>query len=386
MARLFTSGFELNSVVDGMEFTTNSAPVSIVTTNPRSGTYHGRVTAGAGFWRQAVFTTNQTTVGYIGVAVLIHAATNASTQLVRWSTTGNVSVGNITLTTSNTLVLLASNGTQIGSASAALSLDTWYYVELKNDATTSPGALEGRVDGVSFASGANSNQGSFARALIGNVTGAQTTNDVYFDDWKINDSSGSAQTGYPGLGRVIVQRPDATGDSNGFLAQVGGTAGSSNNFTRVNEVTPDDATSYNGSAVLSAEDMFNCGASGINPYDTVNLVQVGVRMADLVGADATAAFRLQIEKASGGTKAQSGNLIPNSAAWRTNSAAAPDTYPLTAYTDPDGAAWTQSTLDSMQIGYVQTATNVQTIAVSNVWAYADYEPGTPPAGGSGFFF
>jgi hypothetical protein len=368
-----------------MEQTTNSAPVAIGTTNVRSGTYAGQVTAGAGFWRQVIYTSNQTTTGYIGVAIYIVALPNANTQMVRWSTTGNVSVGNITLKTTGAMSLLASNGTQIGSDSATLSLNTWYYVELKNDASTSPGTLEARLDGSVWASGSNSNQGSWARALIGNITGAQTTNNVWFDDWKVNDSSGSNQTSYPGTGKLIVLRPDSAGDSNGFTVQVGGTAGSTNNYTRVNEITPDDATSYNGSALLNSEDLFNCGASGTQSYDTINLVAVGVRMADLVGADATAAFKLEIEKTSGGTKAQSGAIIPNSTTWITNAATAPRNYPLVAYTDPDGAAWTGGTggtLDSMQIGYIQTAVNVQTIAVSNVWAYVDYDLGTPPATGA----
>lgn len=36
--------------------------------------------------------------------------------------------------------------------------------------------------------------------------------------------------------------------------------------------------------------------------------------------------------------------------------------------------WKQTTLDSMQIGYTQDVTNVQAIAVSNVWASVDYTP------------
>jgi len=383
-ARLWMSGFELNSATDGVEFTSNSAPVAISTTNVRSGTYAGRITAGAGFWRQVVATSNQTTVGYISVCVYVVAAPNATTQFVRWSTTGNVSQGNISMLTNRTLVLLKTDGTQIGSASAAVALNTWTCVELANDASTSPGTLTGRIqqDGAgswtTFATGNNSNQGAWARALIGNVTGAQTTNDMYFDDWKVNDSSGSNQTSFPDNGKIIALRPSAAGDSNGFLTQVGGTAGAANNFTRVNEVTPDDATSYNGSAVLSAEDLFNMDNSGLQTYDTINVVAMGVRMADLVSADATAAFKIELEKTGSGTKSQSGTLIPNSTTWLTNAATDPKNYPLVTYTDPDGAAWTSTTLDSMQTGYIQTATNVQTIAVSTAWTYVDYTPGTAP--------
>lgn len=49
------------------------------------------------------------------------------------------------------------------------------------------------------------------------------------------------------------------------------------------------------------------------------------------------------------------------------------------YTDPDGDDWEQETLDTMQIGYALTAINVQTIAISNIYAMVDY---TPNAGSS----
>lgn len=377
MARLWQSGFELNSTTLEVEFTTNSAPVSIVTTNPRSGTYHGRVTGGTGFWRQVLFTSNQSTIGYISVAVCIHSAVNATSQLVRFSTTANGIQGCISLKTDNTLVLQKADGTQIGSASAALSLDTWYIIELKNDATLgATGALEGRLNGAVFASGSNSDTGAWARVLVGNITGTQTTNDVYFDDWKANDNSGSVETGYPGAGKIIHLKPNAAGDSNGFLVQTGGTAGSSNNYTRVNETTPDDATTYNGAALLNAEDLFNFSASGIGSNDLVKTVLVGGRFADLVAADATASIKLEIMKTSGGTKTQSAAIIPNQTTWFTNAPAAPRNYPLITYTDPDGAAWTQTTLDSLQAGYTQNATGAQTIAVSTIFVSVDYLPTT----------
>lgn len=170
MALLNISTCGLNSTTSGVEFATVTTPFSIstTTTRPNSDAHSMRVNAGNGFISQVLFTSNQTTVGYIGVAVLIHSAVNASTQLVRFSNASNVSQVNITLTSSNTLVLLKANGTQLGSASAALSLDTWYYIELKNDAT-STGAIEARLNGSVFATGANSGAGTWARGLIGKI-------------------------------------------------------------------------------------------------------------------------------------------------------------------------------------------------------------------------
>ncbi len=373
MARLFTSGFELNSVTDGVEFTTNNATVAIVTTNPRTGTYHGRVSgASNGFWRQNVFTSNQATVGYIGVAVCIHAAVNATTQLVRFSNVSNALQCNISMTSSRTLVLLKADGSQIGSASAALTVDTWYYIELKNDASGA-GSLDARIDGVSFASGANSSAGTWGRALIGVITGTQTTADIYFDDFKVNDSSGSAQNSWPGLGKVAIVRPNGAGETTQWTPSAGA------NYTTVDEVTPNDATDSNSAVLTAKEDLYTVNSLGLNSYDTINVVQVGARFNNATTADATTAFKLEIEKASGGTKLQSASIIPNSTTWRTNTTAAPDTYVLTAYTDPDAAAWTSTTLDSMRIGVLTGAIGVFGINVSTMWAYVDYLVGTPPS-------
>lgn len=289
--------------------------------------------------------------------------------LLRDATAGNGP--SLRINTNNSLELWDEQaGVQRGSDSAALSTNTWYRIEFSY--IRSSGTITAYIDGVQFATGASTTNMSMDTLRLGMIDTA--TCDFFFDDMAVNDSSGTAQTGLPGDGKVIRLSPNAAGDANGFLVQVGGTGGSANNFTRVSETTPDDATTYNGAALLNAEDLFNCTDSGITATDVVNVVSVGVRMADLVGADATAAFKIEIEKTSGGTKTQSATLIPNSTTWLSNATVAPKTYPLITYTDPDGAAWVLSTLDSMQIGYIQTAINVQTIAVSTIWAYVDYTP------------
>lgn len=372
MARRWQSGFELNSITDGVEFDTNSATVQIVTTNPRSGTYHGRVSGSSnGFWRVAAFSSNQSTIGYTGVAVCIHSAVNASTQLVRFSNTSNANVSNVTLTSSNTLVLLKANGVQIGSPSAALSLDTWYYIELKHDGSATA-TLEARLDGSVFATGTNSATSPWARSLVGVITGTQTTADIYFDDWKINDSSGTSQNSYPGLGFIVYVRPAGTGDSNGFLVANGGTAGAVNNYTRVQEVTPDDGTTYNASGVLNASDLFTVGSSGIPSGSTINVVAVSARAANLVAADNNASYEVQVEATSGGTLAKSSVFItPDSTTYVTNSLnVAPSS--LVLYNDPTGSAWTTTTIGTMQIGYFRDNVNLQSIAVTSIWASIDY--------------
>lgn len=375
MARLYSTGFELNSTTTGVEGDTYSG-VTVSTTNVRTGTYALRANAAATtpFWRtQLISADSSTAIAYFRFYLYIASAPTTTTQIARIVNSSNVQQSLMRLTTTSTLQLFNGSVVQVGSDSSALSANTWYRVEYSWNPAT--GATAAYLDGVSFASGTGTT-GSWSRVLLGAIV--STTCDLYFDDVAINDDSGSFQNGLPGSGKLICLRPSAAGDANGFLVQVGGTVGSANNFTRVNEVTPDDATTYNASAVLNAEDLFNVTDSGIGASDTVNVVSIGARLADITAADATTGIKLEVEKTASGTKTQSANIVPNSTTWRTNGPAAPFNYPLTTYQDPDGAAWTQTTLDSMQVGYIIDATAVRAVGISTVWALVDYTPSVAP--------
>jgi hypothetical protein len=394
MARIFSSGFELNSITANMEWDAATG-VTISSSTVRSGGYSGRVSSLVSGTNQR-FRTQFKTSGsngpfyfrfYFRVATLPTAA-NRIFALSSNSTAGTAVDAYITLDNTGALTLFDDAG-QIGTASVALSTGVWYRIEVLFDRTQSAGSriLRARIDGTEFAVGTAQTftTSIFHLFLGGNLNSeAQTTGDWFFDDVAINDTTGTSQLTYPGAGSIIHLYPNATGDSNGFLTQVGGTVGAANNYTRVNETTPNDATSYNASTLLSAEDLLNVTNSGLGATDIIALVAVGVRMTDLVGADATAAFKVEAEKVTGGTKSQSAAIIPNSTTWKTNATTAPLLHPLIMYKDPDGSSWTQATIDTMQIGYIQTATNVQSIAVSDVWALVESNP-APVFNGSGRF-
>lgn len=378
MARLWHGGAELNSTTDGMEVDLNSGTVSISSSTVRTGTYSWRVnpTAGTGFFRKQIAGSDQNKGGYLRAYVRIATLPGATIQLLRFSSTANAHLGSIRLTSTGTLTLNNAANTQVGSASSALSTGTWYRIELKCDSTNATGTLDARIDGVSFASGNNSSRGSWARILWGAIT-PNSTCDIFFDDVAINDDQGSAQTSFPGDEKLLCLRPNASGDSNQWLV-TGGTAGTTNNYTLVDEVTPNDATDYIQSTTLNDTDFYNVEASGINSYDTVNVVTVSGRMTNDI-ADATSAVKLRIEKTGSGTVTEGSAIIPNSTTWMTDGATATFLPTLVTYTDPDAAAWTSTTLDSMQIGAKLTADTANKILVSALWAYVGYTPGTPPA-------
>lgn len=374
MARLWQSGFGLQSTTGAIEFSSISAGVSIQSTVTRTGPFALRTNPAAAvqFVRYHGFASDQSTAGFQRFYLRIASAPGANTTICRFVNAANDPCSQLRLTSSRTLILLDAGGDQVGSASSALTLDTWYLVELGVDASSSPGTVTGRLNGSTFATGNNSAQSPWARWLIGPIVSA--TCDLYFADWAVNDSSGSAQTSWPGEGVVVTLHPDAAGDSNAWN-NTSNAAGSANNYLLVDEAPPDDATTMVQTGTLNAEDSYNCTASGMGAGDTVNCVMVGGRFRNST-ADATAAARLQIRKAAAGTTTQSADLIPNSTSFRTNANAEPRNYPIILHNDPDGSAWTQTTVDSMQIGVKLTTAGTQRIQFTSVWAVVDYTPST----------
>lgn len=378
MARLITSGFELNSKTSGIEFDNSSisGDITIVTSPINTGTYAAKIatTTQNSFTIYTPFTTNQNTGVYARTWFYISSTPTLATRILIIYNSTTVQRAAIILTTGNQLQLVNSSTVQVGSNSTTLSTNTWYCVELFVDASISSGTITGRLNGTIFATGAGSASSGWSKVHVGAVSGSSTTT-LYFDDIAVNDNTGSFQNSFPGIGQIARLTPNAAGDSNGFATNVGGTGGASNNFTRINEVTPDGTTTYNASSTLNASDLFAVSTITIPTSTTINCVVIGGQFANITGADTTAAFVFQAEKTSGGTISQSSAIIPFSTTMFVNNFNANGSasgHPLVLYNDPDGNPWTPTTLASMQIGYKITATNTNPIAVSGVWALVDY--------------
>lgn len=364
MARIYSRGFEFNTNTAGVEWDGTGDTPSIQTATVRSGTYAGRIvtltTGVARFWQLQQAAADANGPFWTRFYLLVHTSTTVNTTIFQYGNdAGTAQPMDIVLTTADKLQVTNNLGIQIGSDSAALSKDVWYRIEAKYDASGGANAtiIEARIDGVNFVSQTNTLLATQVDnvAFGGNLKGeSATTIDIFFDDIAINDSTGTGQTTYPGSEKLIRLAGNATGDVNSFATQTGGVAGAGNNFSRINEVTPDGATTFNGSSTLNEEDLVNCDNSGIGATDTVNVVEVHVNFRNST-ADATGAFKLEIEKAPAGTVLQSAAIVPNSTTFRQNTKATlPRTPPLVTYLNPDGAAWTQATLDTMQIGYKLT--------------------------------
>lgn len=378
MARLFSSGFELQSATSGMEWDTSTGTIAISTAIKRSGAASLRTNPvlGTGFMTHR-FRADSTVRNFVRFYLYIASTPLIATYILRYGD-GSGFGYKLRLNTDNTVALYTEGDVIIGSASSALSTATWYRIEVDyNDASSD--VISGYVDGVAFVSaGTASDVGGGGVIDLGVITAAATA-DLYFDDLAINDTgAGGTQTTLPGAGSIVHMHPTAAGDN----ALVTGT------FADIDEVTPDDATTIAVVATATTEiGEYNCESAsnvGIDSYDTVSLVSVGIRFAMATAAGAN--YALRIKSAAAATTTIGATITGAVTAYNTHDdTAGLHQYKLTSYTDPTTAvAWTPTgtnSLDNMQIGVYSPTDATPDINVSTLWALVEYVDGVAPGGG-----
>jgi hypothetical protein len=290
MARLWLSGFELNSTTADEEFTTVTWSGSTIQTGTvRSGTYAGEITSLASATRQgfAYQFAAAAANGPYYVRFALRIATLPSAENTIFTLGNNATLASATIGAKITLdngglLRLYNATTQVGSASAALSTGIWYEIEVWYDKSLTAGSqvLKARINQASdFAS---SSSLTIANAVDVAAFGAnlnaesQTTGDWFFDDIAINDSTGSFQNTYPGSGKIVHLRPSAAGDN---AAWTRGGSDSGANWSQVSEVNPDDNTAYVKKVTTTGIDDYNLDdtPSELNAGSTIKVVAVGVR-------------------------------------------------------------------------------------------------------------
>ncbi|NJP70040.1 hypothetical protein [Streptomyces sp. C1-2] len=386
MARMWTTGFELQSTT---EFAVNSG--AVVTGSPSFSTSVHR--AGAASLRSnptaaTAFVEHQLTSGVVmrtmhRLYLRVDALPSTATNIYGIGQSGYFPAL-LRLQTDGTLVLRDGfTETTLTGTSPALTLGTWYRIELDYNDVDNGGvidaglsAFKAYLDGVQFADTMCSNITGFSRVRMG-VQLAATT-DIYIDDVAVNDTTGTTQNGLPGAGSVVHLRPNAAGDANGWATAVGGTAGVANNYTRVNEVPPNDATSYNQTTATgtTTTDDFNIDSpagAGIGASDSITLVQVGGRVGSSATTTASLVYRLKGQ--ASGTVSESASVSVAVNGWATHKVGSPFPYQLTSYTNPQtGTAWTRAALENAQIGYRSNVSQSSTRRVTNLWALVEFQP------------
>jgi hypothetical protein len=375
VARLWSSGAELGTAGSGVEFVTCSATVQ--STVKRSGTYAVRSNP-TGAEQNAIANYRSADTqeavylrAYLRIATAPAVGTNIYVLAFYGLAAGQLRV-QVRLNSSRELQLWnAEDAAQVDALSSALSLDTWYRLELKLDTTTlASSAVEAKIDGTTFASGTIDLTAGAARvAFLGN----NGTHDLYLDDIAVNDSSGTTQNSWPGEGSIVHLKPDAAGDNAMGLNQ--GSAPAATGWESVDEVPPDDAVTYHNldanNDILDVN-LESSATAGITSGMPITLVQVGERHTGASASNYT--YNTRIKSQASGTVISGTAVTTSATTFGTNTGANPRVYQLTRYTDPQaGGAWTTALLDTTQIGVIATDA-APDVYISTLWALVEYVP------------
>lgn len=376
MARLWTCGAELQTATAGIEFTAivTTAP-AIETTTKRSGNAAFRISnTGAieGFRQQ--FSTGTQDAMYARVYLYLVAYPSTDRIIFGFGLNGSYKACIRVRSTGALQLYNAEDNAQVGSDSSALSLNTWYRVEIKEDTTTlASTAVEALIDGTSFASGTIDITAAHTNFRIA-MTAADSTLDYIVDDIALNDATGSFQNSWPGEEEVIVLRPNG----NGAFSDWGGSDGNStDNYLLVDEVPP-SSTDYVEDNTSGQIDDYNLEATpaAMESSDTINVVHVGVYAAvsDATGADPDIVLRFT----AGGNTDESANLDCNSLTYQGPAPLPADSnYKLTLYDMPGASttAITKADLDSAQAGIRVSVTDTHFARVAALWVMVGHKPG-----------
>ena len=166
---------------------------------------------------------------------------------------------------------------------AAVAEDQYHWFELKMTIDASSGALELRRNGVVLLSFSGNTLG----AATGDITRVQLRSmnqrssnrvDVWLDDIVIADDLGGQNDGFLGDLRISTLVPTADTSQ-----KDGSPSSSSDNFSRVDEIPPDDDASCVASATPGDRDLYATAPLGMTPLAIKGLQQTALARKDDAG-------------------------------------------------------------------------------------------------------
>jgi hypothetical protein len=187
----------------------------------------------------------------------------AAARILAFLTSGAVLHHAIQLGTDGRLRLRRGDGTFVGSASAILSTNTWYRIELSDIITAGNDTWTFRLDGSEVATETASLASNPASQLRwGWVdTPGGTNRTIHIDNVILNDSSGSVNNTWVGEQGVIALLPAADSSLGNWRDGAGGTT---NIFGSVDNIPPTGVATASSGATNQIE---NSTSAAANNYD-----------------------------------------------------------------------------------------------------------------------
>lgn len=292
MARRLTTGFELGEIIEhNGAYVDNNVLDAVVSTVKRTGTYSWKakdiltVTTAYSYFSQ-VFADDPTEL-YSRFAFRYADPGNQSATVERMiafldaagvahASMGINSIDFIPrLYNAGTGVLGQTGGSQLATGNFNLTSDTWYVIECYLKVDASAGQFICKINGATCIGYTGDTQAG-ATAGIRTVQIGATASGIssgiktfYYDDVAINDTTGSYQNSWVGLGGVYLLKPTADGAQTDWTPSSGTV-----NYAMVDEVPDDASTTYVQGLSASTIDLYeveNCPAyvAAINVVEVV---------------------------------------------------------------------------------------------------------------------
>lgn len=303
MARLYTSGWEsgsLNELTTGLTTTVTGDNMAVVTGPAvRSGNYalkvdYSTTASTGGRVTQVTVGGGATNTLFIRTYIYITSAVTERCAFIRTNSAASAvgTRGSISLNTDGSIQIY-NGATAVGSASAPLSLNTHYRVELSSICNGTNQTVTLLLDGSTVASAqsfANTNADSTTVQLGWSATGTAgptKAGTFYLDDFAVNYEGGTSQTTFPGDGKVLLLLPVADSAVGTGWTLGTGTATGGNAWAALDNTPPQGVADLTAgsdtkqvrnaaSAANSALDLFvtDYATAGIATADTVTLVTI----------------------------------------------------------------------------------------------------------------
>ena len=295
MTRIYSEGFEFQDVV-GLT-TTGSIRASV----KRSGAACLQLTRG----ESITYPVSDLSEVYVRFALYNDSGSGAQGFYLMWRN-GTTVLGRIYINYATDRLLQAQVGTTTqDTGTIAISLDTWYLIEVHIKIDDATGVIETKVDGVDDATfsgdtkpGADTYFDNLYFVSTGGGLGDAVNNNL--DDIGINDTAGGVDDSWLGDGRIIVIKPN--GDT--ATLQLTPSAAVDHN-TLVDDIPADGDTTYVEGSVVDERDIYDLEACGLGDV-IITRIWTEARAKDTASSAKTIAL---ITKASGGAEVSGGDVV-----------------------------------------------------------------------------
>lgn len=392
-ARLVTTGFEWQSMVDGIEVS-NDFGGAIDTTIKHSGAASAELSGSIptltsiGFEHSQNACTNCYVRWYIYVDNITSGGVVAA-SLGLFSGATNVIALEVTNSGGTYTVTPYYNNYGGNLTTFNINPDQWHMVEVFYNTAPADGSevMTVRLDGVQQSTSAaltfTTKSFNVTGASIYNGTGgSETASIMYVDDIAVNDTLGTGQTSYPGTGNIAMLVPTGDGSAN--------CTSGAGDWANIDEIPPDDTATAGGTDICELDTttstayfaMTDASVAGIDSYDTISYVTPRARVREETAGASN--YGLNLVSASGGTATTSTLVDAGNATPRTNpvSTTAFSLQHFGTTTDPTtNAAWTPTgtnSIDNLQLG-IRTTDGTPDTWVTTAMVLVEYVDGTPPS-------